>query len=167
MKMRRMPEIKEGVVNVTPLIDIVMCLIIFFMLVAKIGVTTGADRMIDVPASLLGTDLHDMGNTLVLNVVNGPTGVADAQPIVTALGRTGQMEELLVQKQVEGKTQSPLLDTLKYFREGDVSRGVPPNPDFKVIIRGDKSLTYQFLAPVLIQCNLAHVKSFAFNTKKL
>ncbi len=40
------------------------------------------------------------------------------------------------------------------------------NPDFKVVIRGDKSLMFQFLAPVLMDCNLAHVKSFAFNTKQ-
>ena len=41
MKKHLMPEMKEGGVNVTPLIDIVMCLIIFFMLVAKIGVSRG------------------------------------------------------------------------------------------------------------------------------
>ena len=39
-------------INVTPLIDVVMCLIIFFMLVAKIGVDTGADQRISIPASL-------------------------------------------------------------------------------------------------------------------
>ena len=166
MRRHPMPRLMEGGVNVTPLIDIVMCMIIFFMLVAKIGVDTGADRTIEVPVSFLGTDLRDMGNTLVLNVVNGPSGVADAQPIVTALGRNGQLEELKIQKNEGEKTETPLLDTLKYFQGGDAARGVAPNPDFKVIIRGDKSLTYQFLAPVLIQCNLAHVKSFAFNTKK-
>jgi len=59
MRIRRgMTEIKEGGVNVTPLIDIVMCLIIFFMLVAKIGVDTGADRRITIPASLQGLETH-------------------------------------------------------------------------------------------------------------
>jgi biopolymer transport protein ExbD len=53
MRQHRMPAIREGGVNVTPLIDIVMCLIIFFMLVAKIGVDTGADRNIDIPTSIL------------------------------------------------------------------------------------------------------------------
>ena len=68
------------------------------MLVAKIGVDTGADRNIDIPTSILGTDIKDMGNTLVLNVVNGPTGVPDPQPIVTALVKRPmqdmQMQEL-------------------------------------------------------------------------
>ena len=43
MKKHSMPEMHEGGVNVTPLIDIVMVLIVFFMLVAKIGVTGGQD----------------------------------------------------------------------------------------------------------------------------
>src|SRR5277367_311228 len=137
MRRHRMPEIREGGVNVTPLIDIVMCLIIFFMLVAKIGVDTGADRNIDIPTSFLGTDIKDMGNTLVLNVVNGPTGVPDPQPIITALVKEG-MVELKLHQESSGKVLTPLRDTLRYMREGDPTRGLPPNPDFKVIIRGDK-----------------------------
>ncbi len=160
-----MPPIREGGVNVTPLIDIVMCLIIFFMLVAKIGVDTGADRNIDIPTSVLGTNIKDMGNTLVLNVVNGPTGVPDPQPIVTALVR-GQMQELKLRDFYAGKTQDQLLNTLKLYREGDALLHMSPNPDFKVVIRGDKSLTFRFLAPVLMDCNLAHVHTFAFNTRQ-
>src|SRR3954464_13894574 len=81
MKKHSMPDMKEGNVNVTPLIDVVMCLIIFFMLVAKIGVDTGADRRITIPASLQGLDIKDRGNTLTLNIQPGP----GEQPIVTAL----------------------------------------------------------------------------------
>ena len=55
-----MPPIRHGGVNVTPLIDIVMCLIIFFMLVARIGVDTGGDRDVNVPPSFLGVDLTDL-----------------------------------------------------------------------------------------------------------
>ena len=165
MRQHRMPAIREGGVNVTPLIDIVMCLIIFFMLVAKIGVDTGADRNIDIPTSVLGTNIKDMGNTLVLNVVNGPTGVPDPQPIVTALVR-GEMQELKLRDFYGGKTQDQLLNTLKLYREGDPLLKMSPNPDFKVVIRGDKSLTFRFLAPVLMDCNLAHVHTFAYNTKQ-
>ena len=88
------------------------------------------------------------------------------QPIVTALGKKWKVEELKINKQEGERVETPLLDTLKYFQGGDPARGVAANPDFKVIIRGDKSLTYQFLDRCMIQCNLAHVKSFAFNTKK-
>jgi biopolymer transport protein ExbD len=166
MRRTPMPQIREGGVNVTPLIDIVMCLIIFFMLVAKIGVDTGKDKNIDIPTSILGTDIRDMGNTFTLNVANGPTGVPDAQPTITALTGKGDLQEIKLRAVIAGQLMYPLRDTLLRYRDGDPQRGWAPNPNFKVIIRGDKSLTYQFLAPVLMECNQAHVKSFAFNTKK-
>ena len=159
-----MPEIKEGGVNVTPLIDIVMCLIIFFMLVAKIGVDTGADQRISIPASLRGMDITDKGNTLTLNVQQG----AIDQPLVTALVDNVVQEVKLVDT-LTG--QKPLLNTLKRFRFGhDMRAGgtknSEDNPDFKVIIRGDEEMGYRFLEPVLITCAEARVKNVNFNTKK-
>jgi len=41
MRGHKMPAAHATHPNVTPLIDIVMCLIIFYMLVAKIGVNMG------------------------------------------------------------------------------------------------------------------------------
>src|SRR3954467_2966046 len=101
-----MPDMKEGGVNVTPLIDVVMCLIIFFMLVAKIGVDTGVDRTIAIPASVLGTDmkLMDVPNTFALNV---RPGLAE-EPAVTALLQ-GKLEEL---KLTDGRGHNPLADSL-------------------------------------------------------
>jgi len=92
MKSHKMPEMKEGGVNVTPLIDVVMCLIIFFMLVAKIGVAGFADPTIDTPASILGKELKDKASTLTLNVRGGQQG--SDQPFVTALveGGTGGLQ---------------------------------------------------------------------------
>jgi biopolymer transport protein ExbD len=165
MKMRRMPDIKEGGVNVTPLIDVVMCLIIFFMLVAKIGVDTGADQRISIPASLQGLDIKDMGNTLTLNIQPGPLD----QPMVTALVE-GVVQEVKLIDPATG--QKPLLNTLKKFRFGKDLRpgGVNDsndNPEFKVIIRGDEEMGYRFLEPVLITCAEAQVKNVNFNTRKV
>jgi hypothetical protein len=60
MSKRHIPESHAAHPNVTPLIDVVMVLIVFFMLVAKIGVSTGADEKIKIPASILGIDIKDM-----------------------------------------------------------------------------------------------------------
>ena len=165
MRTRRMPDVKEVNVNVTPLIDIVMCLIIFFMLVAKIGVDTGADQAIVIPTSFQGLEIQDMGNTLTLNV--RPIAGSD-QPLVSALVG-GVVEELKLVDPVTG--HKPLLATLKNFRYGkDLKAGgtgpSADNPEFKVIIRGDEEMGYQFLEPVLITCAEARVKNVNFNTKK-
>jgi biopolymer transport protein ExbD len=166
MRTHRMPAIKEGGVNVTPLIDIVMCLIIFFMLVAKIGVDTGADSKIDIPESIKGLDIKDMGNTLTLNVQQG----AMEQPIVTALvpdpnnkGVNARQELKIVDP---ATNKRPLLDTLKYFRFGDKKTNRPENPEFSVIIRAGENLDYRYIEPVLQSCAEARVKSYNFNTKK-
>ena len=163
MSKHSMPEIKEGGVNVTPLIDVVMVLIVFFMLVAKIGVSTGAEDMV-IPESLQGIDIEDMGNTLTLNVRAGPID----QPIVTALVPNkdtgeGTKQELKLVDPVTGKRQ--LLETLKWFRAGAGS-GVS-NPEFKVIIRGEAEMGYRYLEPVLITCAEADVKNVNFNTRKV
>jgi biopolymer transport protein ExbD len=160
-----MPDVKEGNVNVTPLIDIVMCLIIFFMLVAKIGVDTGADQAIVIPTSFQGLEIQDMGNTLTLNV--RPIAGTD-QPMVSALVG-GVVEELKLVDPITG--HKPLLATLKNFRYGKDFKagGTGPsadNPEFKVIIRGDETMGYQFLEPVLITCAEARVKNVNFNTRK-
>jgi len=161
MRRHRMPEMKEGGVNVTPLIDIVMCLIIFFMLVAKIGINTGADANITIPPSFMGQDIKDQGNYLTLNVTNGPPDAVPPEPSVTALVGNKVAQLKLVD---HGGADHPLYDTLKYFREGDKKNNIAPNSEFKVIIRGDQNLQYKFLAPVLSECWRANVKNVAYAT---
>ncbi len=173
MGKRHIPESNSAHPNVTPLIDVVMVLIVFFMLVAKIGISTGADteNIKNIPKTLLGVELKDMGNVLVLNVRPG-VGV-DEQPLVTALvpsreGGSSQVTELKI-RDAQGKEQ--LVNTLKFFRYGSdlVPKGSGPNADndnFQVAIRANADLPYKFLEPVLIACAKANVKAVNFNTAK-
>ena len=159
MGKRHIPESHTAHPNVTPLIDIVMCLIIFFMLVAKIGVTTGAEA-IDIPASIRGTNIDDMGNTVTLNIRPGAFDAADPQ--VTALVKTSESGDA---KQTELKLRDPssgqnqLLNVLKMYRK--------QNDKFEVIIRGEGEMPYKYLEPILVTCANANVRNVAFNTKKI
>jgi biopolymer transport protein ExbD len=152
MKRHAMPDMKEGGVNVTPLIDIVMCLIIFFMLVAKIGVSTGADTKIQIPETILGAKIDDLGNTLTLNIQPG----VGEDPFVTALVG-GEVKELKLVENRGGKPESPLVNVLTELRNR--------NKDFKVVIRGDKDMSYKYLEPVLQACSQANCANVNFNTK--
>jgi biopolymer transport protein ExbD len=162
MKRRHIPTSHTAHPNVTPLIDVVMCLIIFFMLVAKIGVSTGADAAIEIPASILGNELKDPGNALTLNVREGPGD----QPMVTALVEAGSSapQELKLIEPATGRR--PLLEVLRRLRDGNAKNNLAANPDFKVIIRADKEMGYRYLEPVLIACMEAKVKNVNFNTAK-
>lgn len=149
-----MPNIKEGGINVTPLIDVVMCLIIFFMLAAKIGISTGAEPM-DLPAAFAGGRIEDMGNTLLLNVRQGPGNT----PYITALVRDKQ-QELKLADTVDGRPASPLRDVLSEFRR-------IKGEEFRIIIRGERNMPYQCLEPVLIACAEAKVRKVNFNTREM
>jgi biopolymer transport protein ExbD len=145
---RPIPRFSEASVNLTPLIDVVMVLIVFFMLVARIGITTGAEAM-TLPSTLTGVRIEDLGNTLTLNVhyENLP------QPQVLAL-IGGEMRELLLS---DGRGNQPLVSTLKALRER--------NRDFKVILRAPKEMPYQYLEPILQACAEAAVKNVNFATE--
>ena len=152
MRRHRMPDAHADHPNVTPLIDVVMCLIIFYMLVAKIGVNTGQDAKIELPISLQGNFIKDMGNTVTLNVARPSTG---DEPLVTVLDPSnGQMVDLKI---MDG-AKRPLVAFLKLLKG--------QNNDFKVIIRGDQNLEYRFLEPVLVTCSEAAVKNVNFATRQ-
>jgi biopolymer transport protein ExbD len=178
VKKRRMPDMKEGGVNVTPLIDIVMCLIIFFMLVAKIGVTSGADPKILPPATLLGSKIEDMGNTLTLNVrdwktvheenvdaaakagasiPDPPTAFEMAHPRVEAMVRAGEKPrelKILAAGTNDRELRRVLIEAVKH------------NDKLRVIILADKTIRYELLQQVLMECANARVKDFNFHTTK-
>jgi biopolymer transport protein ExbD len=153
MKRHSMPEMKEAGVNVTPLIDVVMCLIIFFLLATKIGVNDGGDKSIEIPVSQWGVELKDKGNMLTLNVRERTD---EGDPLVTGLvdGAHGKPIEV----QLQQGNHRPLLEILKRLRKD--------NDKFGVIIRGEKEMSYQALVPVLTTCMEANVKNVDLNTAK-
>jgi biopolymer transport protein ExbD len=167
-----MPPMKEGGVNVTPLIDIVMCLIIFFMLVAKIGVATGADEKIVPPETLLGSRIEDMGNTLTLNVRDPVKAEAQRaaekgetpaplpeirreQPAVSAMVESGtDPRPLWIRSPAGDRELARVLDAV-----------VKKNPNLRIIIRADGDIEYHLLEQVLMACAEAKVKDFNFETR--
>lgn len=172
MSKRHIPEAHGGHPNVTPLIDVVMVLIVFFMLVAKIGVSTGADAKISIPSSILGSEIKDMGNVLYLNV--SPQTRDSDTPMVTAMiknAATGNTEVTELKLQ-DGTGQNQVVNTLKFYRFGkDLKKGGSgenaDNDDFQVVLRGDKDMHFAALEPVLIACAEANVKAVNINTAKV
>lgn len=172
VRRRSMPEMREGGVNVTPLIDIVMCLIIFFMLVAKIGVATGADETIVPPETLLGSRIEDMGNTLTLNV-RDPAKV-EQDRAAAANERPAPLPEFrreqpTVTAIVEGGTEPRPLWVSSPSGDRELARVlravVEKNANLRIIIRADFDIEYRLLEQVLMACAEARVKDYNFETK--
>jgi biopolymer transport protein ExbD len=150
MKGMKLPDAAHMHPNVTPLIDVVMCLIIFYMLVARIGVDVG-DIPMNLPYSQWGSKIEDMGNTVTLN--------ADVAQ-VKVMSRDGKkMNEFPIPE--PGRPRNDASEALKQF----LAEWREVNPDVKVIIRADSNLEYRHVEPLLVACALAKMKNFNFATR--
>ena len=159
-----MPAVHGSEVNVTPLIDVVMCLIIFYMLVAKIGVSQGNEQM-DLAKSYLGKTVDDLGNTLTLNILpvgdmerikakNEADRIAPSDMQVVALV-DGERRDLPIQKDIGGTLQHPLRDVLIKMRGRYKEQ-------FKVIIRADADLPFTLVQGALVECANAGAPNLLF-----
>ena len=151
--------------NVVPLIDVIMCLIIFFMLVARIGVSSGEDASIKIPFAALGREIKSLDNTLLINVkeVNGRAEVTSQVDSASGKGR----ETLILEGGGNGRRLVDVLKRLRFgddLREGSSRPGARDNPDLKLIIRGDSDMSFGALQPVLLAAAEAKVASLNFQT---
>ena len=161
----KLPDNHTSHPNVTPLIDIVMCLIIFFMLIAKIGVSNGEDQSITVPATKLGLEMKDRSGTLTINVRKGTEDAPLVSAGVDRNGKTsGEPQELPVFDRV--RNTRPLLEVLKMLRDGNKKAGIEPNNALRIVIRAEDDLDYRFIQPVLAAVSEAKVAEVAYATKK-
>ena len=166
-KRKGMPHAHGNEVNVTPLIDVVMCLIIFFMLVAKIGVNQGNKQM-DLPFSYLGKKIDDLGNTLTLNILpKGDMEKIKAKNEIDRIPATdfqvvalvdGEERDLPI-KIGDASPKFPLREVLTQMK-------ARYKDQFKVIIRADADLPFTLVEPTLVECANAGATNINFTTQK-
>ena len=169
LKRRHIPDSHSEHPNVVPLIDVMLCIIVFYMLAAKIGVANGVDPTIQLPVTTLGTELAKVGstNTLIVNAnERKDRGVPTGEPMVTALVEGGTIAEILVEDRRAGTR--PLRDVVRALvigRDGKPNTA-DDNPTLNVIIRGDSGMTYRVFMPVMLSITDAGVTNIFHNTAK-
>ncbi|MFA6044708.1 MAG: biopolymer transporter ExbD [Phycisphaerales bacterium] len=123
------PQTGMAKINVTPLIDVVMVLIVFYLIVGKLA----SDRLarVELPGSRTGKGDEPAG-ALVVNVV-----------------KHGNAAEVVIDGNSIGAGQ--LAATLKAAND--------THPDQPVHLRADRSLPFSRIEPVLQACREAGLKS--------
>jgi len=146
MRRRGIEPMPDEHVNVTPLIDVMMCLIIFFLVCGRLAAQESNDKVV-IPRAELGQQLPEQRDRLLINVVpkdpDHPN--SNAEPDIYIRGAPVGMNDLT-----------------RYLRD---EKG--QTPDMKVIIRADKDIAYEWIAPVLTACAQAGIKSVNFSTRHL
>jgi biopolymer transport protein ExbD len=140
-------------VNVTPLIDVVMCLIIFFLLVGQMAKDEAAGE-ITIPKALTAQEMVDSEGRLIVNVIakSNPTGDPDHPTM--KIGTVSP--DVIIRRQLV--PQSKLTD---YLRKEKFE-----NKDLRLVIRADGILSYEHIAPILISCAQADIRSINFATQQ-
>ncbi len=149
MSRRGITPMQSEHVNVTPLIDVVMCLIIFFLLVGHIAKKAEV-KGVRIPSTKHGKDLVGKSGQLIINLVPRPPLVVGQQrsPKVVIWGERVSYDLL------PGKLREYVND---YKRTHTV---------VKLVIRADKSIQYKYIAPVLIDCASVGISSIHFMTRR-
>ena len=119
-------------VNVTPLIDVIMCLIIFYLIVGHLA--AGRSSSVDLPNSTTGRQAEKAA-PIVINIV--------------APEEKASLPLLLLGEEPITAGQLP-----KILRDRALL-----SPDVEVQIRADKKLNYGSIAPVLMACRDAGLLS--------
>lgn len=137
MRLRLHHQPAAAKINVTPLIDVVMVLIVFFLIVGKLA----SDRVarIDLPQTAVGVQ-NPAPDPLVINLATGGTG----EPSIIVEQRTLLATELA---------------TLLTLRRSE-------HPDLVVQLRADRRLTYGQVAPTLDACRQAGLASVRLVTER-
>jgi biopolymer transport protein ExbD len=142
----------EGI-NVTPLIDVVMCLIIFFLIVGKLSTDRGL--AVRLPESIRGTE-EASPMVMVVTVASlaaAPESVVLATEGWRSFGITVQVDGRAVvdAKELESEVRGKLLDA----------------PLTSIQVRADRGLAYGSVEPVLKACGQGGAKSVRLATERV
>ena len=149
MARRAIEPMKDEHVNVTPLIDVVMCLIIFFLLVGQMA-KNEAEGNISIPNARTPQEMVDAEGRLIINVEaetdphnpEGKSGVVP--PIVIVRGHKVEM--------------NTLTDVLRGEKSHDSS--------LRIALRADSVISYEYIYPVLMSCAQAKIGSVNFAARQ-
>lgn len=132
----RPPQAANAKINVTPMIDVVMCLIVFFLIVGQLA----SDRyeQIDLPASGVGFE-SDSSDPLVINIVR----------------RDGEVRVVIEREEIDLAT----LESIARQHAGASAEGA-------IRVRAGRTLAYGDVRPVIDACRRAGVRSIALASEK-
>lgn len=143
MRLRHLhPAPASAKINVTPLIDVVMVLIIFYLIVGKMA--SDRNARVDLPASGIGATAEAKDPIIINILADGPGGL-DLHARIR-IDNTDVADEALV-------------SALR-------ARVGPAAASSTVQVRADRRLTYASVAPVVQACREVGLTSIRFVTER-
>lgn len=145
----KVPKSVSLTLNLAPMVDVMMCLIIFFLLAGNI--VKSDHRALDMPYALAAktADTSQFGQRVVVNII----APADGGPAEYRV--TGWDGERLVDRVIAPAEIPALLEA----RKAEAARR---NEELRCIIRAHRDARYKDIEVVLRSCGLAQIRSIVF-----
>ena len=138
----RPPKPVAMTLNLAPMVDVMMCLIIFFLLASKI---VDAEHFpLDLPfaRAALEVDRGELGRRVVINVRPAPDDPLRAEYVVQAWDGSNLTERLLAPDEIADYLQSRARAAGRF------------GEDLRCVIRADRDIAYGHVETVLRGCGL-------------
>lgn len=152
--MFRPPRPVSMTLNLAPMVDVLMCLIIFFLLASKL--VDAEHYPVELPWAVAAkeVDSAELGVRVTINVRKVEDSDDAAEYVVVDWDGQQIVERVLRPQDIE---------SLLRVRAG---RAVLENQEIRCVIRADQDVQYQHVETVLRACGLAKVKNVIFSTNK-
>ena len=155
--MFRPPQPASMTLNLAPMVDVLMCLIIFFLLASSLVDREHLEE-VRLPFAIAAKELDksELGARITINVrKSAESAAAGAEYVVIDWdGRTGS----IVERVIEPSALETLLRSRK--AQADIAKS-----KLRCVIRADQDVTYQDVEAVLRACGLAKVSDIVFSAK--
>ena len=139
--------------NLAPMVDVMMCLIIFFLLASKL--VDAQHRPLNLPYAQAALEVGrgELGRRVVINVRPSADDPLRADYIVEAWDGQNVTERVLQ------------LDEINAYLQARADRAAEQRTDLRCVIRADQDVAYGHVEVVLRACGLAKIAKVVFSAR--
>jgi biopolymer transport protein ExbD len=147
------PEPANLDLNLAPMVDVMMCLIIFFLLASKL--VQAENYELELPWAVAAQEVEktELGNRLTVNVVRESESI-DLPPRYIMVEWDAQRQEIV-------QTPRPI-DAIQTLMQQRMAQAVAEGSELRCVIRADEDCTYADVEAVLRAAGSAKIAQIIF-----
>lgn len=149
--MTRPPKPVRMTLNLAPMVDVMMCLIIFFLLASKM--VAAEHHPVDLPWAIAARNVeaNELGTRVTITVRRARGGDDQAEYVVVDWNGERVVERVLQPGEVDALLQAR------------AARATHENQKLRCVVRADRMVMYKHVETVLRACGLAQIRDVVFS----
>ena len=144
--------------NLAPMVDVMMCLIIFFMLASEL--VDAENRELELPWAVSAREVEkkDLGRRVVINIRPSIDNPEEAEFLVAGMEvQDGNLKAVV---------RSMSITELNGYLAKKAAKAAADNEELRCVIRADEEVMYRHVEVVLRAAGLAKIAKIVFSANK-